>query len=305
MATKKATEQTANIYERISKVQAEVTSVPKKGRNKHFGYDYHKESDILNAIRAPLQRHGVAVTVTEDSVKIENGILYGTIQVRYTNVEEPEDFILQRWTCGASTILSAEKGTLDDKATAKAFTGAVKQAVAKMFGITDDVDNDLDGEGYAKQTTPVEPRSENKTTGGVSGQGAVHKNTVTTKETAKNGNAPERSDPYTPDKIAALIQKIGSDPKYSESANKDDVWKLYTALTYQVFPGKKNREVAENQTRLLIYCLTGQRTTDTLTKGHIAGIYNWLKFDGKDIPIDNPIIKAELRACYDKWELGK
>jgi hypothetical protein len=146
---KKAASNTS-LVAKLAEVMAETQWVEKKGRNNFFNYDYARESDILDAVRGNLAKHGIFVFTSIESMEFkETG--------KHTRDGSPVNLVFVKtkhtfWDGGTGE--SAEVyGTgcgedSGDKAIYKAITGAMKYFISKNFLLStgDDPEKDeVDG----------------------------------------------------------------------------------------------------------------------------------------------------------------
>jgi len=113
--------------QKLAAIMAEVGRIPKRGMNTHFGYAYATEMDIVEAIRQKLADHQVMLVPSVTDVTREGTLT--TVRLRYTLLDgEAPDYstaITFDWAGTGSD--NADKGLY------KAFTGAQKYALLKLF----------------------------------------------------------------------------------------------------------------------------------------------------------------------------
>jgi len=132
-----------NLVRAIAAVMTDLGRIPKTGTNKFDNYDYATESDVADAIRPLLGKHGLAFlpTVAEADKWDAGTTRQGTQQWGVTialdvTVTDGETAHVSRWFGEA-----IDRG---DKAYYKAYTGALKYALLKTFcaGQGDDPEQD-------------------------------------------------------------------------------------------------------------------------------------------------------------------
>lgn len=133
---------TRSLVRKLAEVMGEVDRVPKNGRNEFHKYDYATESDIVDAVRAGLASRRVLmlpnVVHTEWTTKGGKERIC-TITYRFTFHDGDSGESL-------SFDVLGEGQDSGDKATYKAFTGAVKYAILKTFLIPTGDDPEADGD---------------------------------------------------------------------------------------------------------------------------------------------------------------
>jgi len=116
-----------NLWDKILAIQSESTMALKGGTNEHHQYKYAREVDILDIVKPLLTKYRVAVTQTSISHETTDKRDKIGIDFQITNVDEPIQFITERFY-----------GTGEDKAgtvvgTPIAYTMALKYFLAKTF----------------------------------------------------------------------------------------------------------------------------------------------------------------------------
>lgn len=85
-----------NIYERMNLVMGEVTSIKKnKQTPKYAGdYKYAGHDQLTELLHGPFTRFGIVRTISVESWRVtEDKDFEGTFLVRWTNIDDPEDFV--------------------------------------------------------------------------------------------------------------------------------------------------------------------------------------------------------------------
>jgi len=135
-----------NIYQRINAVIKDLLDegkgyLKKEGAGK-FGGSGVKYDNVISVLAPKLVKHGVDVTISliadsERSMKSSSGkdlyIYKGFYNIRYTNIDDPKDFVEHQ--------MAGEGGDSGDKATGKASTYAQKNAYKLKF-LLETGDND-------------------------------------------------------------------------------------------------------------------------------------------------------------------
>ena len=142
----------------IHEVMKKVGYVQKKGRNEFHKYNYAGESELLEALRPELLEQGLVLIPSGQSIsEIDaNGNTHVAIDytLAHTSGEVwPEK--IRAFGCGNDR---SSKGTVGDKGTYKALTGANKYLLFKLFQIEtgDDPEKDNDpGNTSAAKEKPV------------------------------------------------------------------------------------------------------------------------------------------------------
>jgi hypothetical protein len=136
------------LVQKLAKIMAETRWVEKKGRNSFFNYDYARETDILDAVRAKLAENGIFVFTSVESMDLrETG--------KRTRDGSPVNMVTVRtkhvFRDGESGETAEVFGTgsgedSGDKAVYKAITGAMKYFISKNFLISTGDDPEKDSE---------------------------------------------------------------------------------------------------------------------------------------------------------------
>lgn len=132
------------LAKKMAEVLADVTRVPKRGRNDFHKYDYVTESDLVDHIRDKLAEKGVAIfpSVREhftETIEDNRGRAQylTTITLDVTLIDgESGDIMTTSWV--GQGLDNADKGYY------KAYTGAVKYFLMKTFMISTGDDPELD-----------------------------------------------------------------------------------------------------------------------------------------------------------------
>jgi hypothetical protein len=158
-----------SLVAKLAAVMAEVTRIPKRGRNQHFGYDFATEADVADAIRGELADRKVMLfteitSLTREEIgRTSSGVpkVLTTAHLLMTFVDgESDERIASTW-CGQG--LDSE-----DKGIYKALTGGEKYFLLKTFLVAtgDDPDEAPDASGRRNAASVVEkkavPKAEKK-----------------------------------------------------------------------------------------------------------------------------------------------
>lgn len=144
----------ANIYEKLSKITAELQTVAKNlivQQTKNSSYKAVSERDIIDAVKPLEEKYGVysypcAREILESNLLESESTFNGTTTkkttfmtriktvYRFVNIEKPEEFI--------ETVTFAEGIDSQDKGSGKAMTYADKYALMKAYKISTGDDPD-------------------------------------------------------------------------------------------------------------------------------------------------------------------
>lgn len=138
----------SSLVKKLAKIMAETRWVEKKGRNTFFNYDYARETEILDAVRAKLAENGVfvftsveAMDLRETGKRTRDGTPVNMVTVRtkhvFRDAESGETAEVFGTGCGEDA---------GDKAVYKAITGAMKYFISKNFLISTGDDPEKDSE---------------------------------------------------------------------------------------------------------------------------------------------------------------
>jgi hypothetical protein len=138
----------STLVKKLAKIMAETRWVEKKGRNSFFNYDYARETDILDAVRAKLAENGVFVFTSVESVDLRetgkrtrDGSPVNMVTVRTKHVFRDAE------TGESAEVFGTGSGEdAGDKAVYKAITGAMKYFISKNFLISTGDDPEKDSE---------------------------------------------------------------------------------------------------------------------------------------------------------------
>lgn len=152
---------TKNIYQRKLAVMAELIDVGKSRSNAHFGYKFTPHDDVTGPLHKLFVTHGITQEVSVLETRItESQQLELVVEIAWTNVDEPAQRIVTRAVGHCSPQLNKKTGSLqmDDLASGKALSYAVKYAQLKNFMLTGDggdLEDDHKPEAATKELAPV------------------------------------------------------------------------------------------------------------------------------------------------------
>lgn len=140
----------AKLFAKIAHVTAAMKRVPKSGRNQFHKYDYATESDIVDAIRTAMGEHNLAIIPSVERVE---GINPDITRLHM-------QFIVACGDTGAYAVMSWVGDGQDkaDKGVYKAYTGAEKYFLMKLFLVATGDDPEQD-EPQQRQAPPAEANS--------------------------------------------------------------------------------------------------------------------------------------------------
>lgn len=141
-------ESSSSVHDAICNIRAEIGEVPKTGWNDHFGYAYHSEADIVNAVRPLTAKHKLAVmpSVVE---WWQNG---SGEKALHTLVKLEIELACNGESRSCSWI--GEAIDSGDKGFNKAYTSGLKTFLAKLFGVAEGIDSERDSETTAPEDAP-------------------------------------------------------------------------------------------------------------------------------------------------------
>ncbi len=138
-----------SLYQKLFKAMSEIETIKKSGFNKHQGYQYSTEADLIEATKEAIVNNRILVltsTETKDVMKLnkadKNG---GTKETLLTIVNTKHTFV--DIDTGASFEVSSTGTGWDDtdKGVFKAITGAMKYFMSKNFLVASEDDPEADG----------------------------------------------------------------------------------------------------------------------------------------------------------------
>lgn len=151
-----------NIYERINEIRKQVDYIQKDIDKKKLGYAAVSHDMVTASLRSALIEHGVIIlpTLMDSDVKdtgttTSSGIpiirYEATINVRFVNMDAPEDFF--------EIDIPAHANDHGDKAPGKALSYAVKYAMLKVFSLETGENEESRVEGELAKITEAQLKS--------------------------------------------------------------------------------------------------------------------------------------------------
>lgn len=132
------------VYAKIAEVMGQVDRIPKTGRNEFHNYSYVEEAEIVERIRPLMAKAGLVCIPSQGErtaveVETKSGSTFITC-IRHTfrivDTEDASEVRIYVWGEGQDTM---------DKGSYKAFTGAQKYCLLKLFQISTGDDPERDG----------------------------------------------------------------------------------------------------------------------------------------------------------------
>ena len=143
-----------HIIEAIHMVMADVAGVEKTGYNSHHRYNFSSESDILEAVRPAMIKHGlilfpagIETISTQELGKQVRRELEVTYRIMHTSGEKLD------------LAIRSEGMDNQDKASPKAMTMALKYAMIQLFNLPRGIDPD---DHRNQDNAPKRPKEEPK-----------------------------------------------------------------------------------------------------------------------------------------------
>ena len=134
----------ATLAGRIARAAAKCKRIPKNGYNAHFKFNYVTESDVLDHVRDIMADEGIAVIacgIDRDIGPVQKDEFQsgGKVKFRYIvqNTDNPDDSI--------EILAPAESMDSDDKGIWKAWSGAHKYVLLKLFHLSSGDEPDAHG----------------------------------------------------------------------------------------------------------------------------------------------------------------
>lgn len=150
----------AKLYGKISAVTAEVSRIPKNGRNTFHNYTYATESDITDGLRELLAAHGLAFLPPSVISWERDETADNPKQGPRTRVQM--EFAIACCDTGElyTAMVWGEGQDASDKGFYKAYTGAVKYFLMKTFLIATGDDPEQDSQPARNGGSSYEPRQQ-------------------------------------------------------------------------------------------------------------------------------------------------
>lgn len=135
---------TGSIYKKLIEVSKEIQRVPKNGYNSFHKYNYVMEADLVEQVREIFSNHNIAFTVTCLKTEVEGE--FRRVLLKFALIDTDDGSVVESEMWGEGQ----DKG---DKGFYKAFTGAVKYFLMKMFLIPSGDDPEQDEKSAKKEET--------------------------------------------------------------------------------------------------------------------------------------------------------
>lgn len=165
----------AKLYGKIAAVMAEVGGVPESGRNTHFNYSYRTASDVSNAVRPVMARHGLVIIPHVASLRPtgSKGDVAVWMEYRICCAETGEQEVVRFFGWAQDN---------QDKAPFKAYTGIGKYFLVQLLKIGDDTDDpdagvagDAARDFDSREPTPIPSQAPNRSGGSKPGGSPARK----------------------------------------------------------------------------------------------------------------------------------
>lgn len=157
-----AEEKKATLQRRLLGVMSGVHRIPKNGTNAFHKYQYVMESDMVDAVRPLLVEHGVMIVPSVlSSEKVERIDKAGAPKKDITRVEMNFSIYNADDASDALVMKIIGEGQDDgDKGFYKAYTGAQKYMLMKLFMISTGDDPELDTNGSTPDPSAAKEKKE-------------------------------------------------------------------------------------------------------------------------------------------------
>lgn len=150
------------IYNRLSKIMAEVNPIAKEKSNHQQGYKFRGIDDLYNALHDIFSKNEVFITSEvidsnreERTTKNGGVLLYSIVRVKFT--------LFTTDGSSVSSIIEGEAMDNGDKATNKALSVALKYCLMQMFLIPTEDLKSLDPDNSSPEPAPrQQPQQEEK-----------------------------------------------------------------------------------------------------------------------------------------------
>lgn len=134
-----AKEEPKQIFKLLPVVTAEIGAIRKEQQNSHQKYRYRGIDDALNQISPVLSKHGICTEVQVEDHRVES-VTGGSKVIYHATLSLAVRFFAPDGSSVSSRAAGEGLSHADDKATAKAMSGAMKYAL--YFGLMIPVDRD-------------------------------------------------------------------------------------------------------------------------------------------------------------------
>jgi ERF superfamily protein len=125
-----------SLIKKLAGVMAEVGTIPRRGRNPHFGYDFVQEEDVSEALRDKLAKRNIVVIPSVVDHMRRDNVTVLKVELTYYDGDSGESI---------TSIIIGEGSDTQDKGSNKALTAAVKYGLLKAFLIASGDDADRQG----------------------------------------------------------------------------------------------------------------------------------------------------------------
>lgn len=147
--------ETDKIAAAIAKATGEIGYIQKTGKNAHHRYTYASDEDLTRAIAPVLAANGLALAPVVESIERDQDGNRVTVMVRWIVSHESG----QRLEC----VTASEGVDRQDKAVAKALTGARKYLLRLLFSVATGDDAERDDSPAPERKAPA-PQPEHRET---------------------------------------------------------------------------------------------------------------------------------------------
>lgn len=176
-----------SLYKKLAEVQKNVSRIPKNGYNSFHKYHFVQEADLLDMGRPLLLEHGILL-LTNAVEESRSGDI-AKVKMEFTLVDIDTGAELKSYYWGEGQ----DKG---DKAIYKAYTGAVKYFLLKMFLVSTGDDAEFDqpntnNNGHYGNNAPSYPNNSKRQ---ASGQHNASKPNTNGAPQTKKGQIPDNND---------------------------------------------------------------------------------------------------------------
>jgi len=143
----------ASIMGRMALVMGDMERVKKNGKNKFHGYDYATESDLLDAVRPSMAKHGLVLLPSQKTVSPPDAFGNVTVTMEYTLASVDGAVWPEKLVSYGVGNDRAKNGNDGDKAIYKAVTGAHKYLLFKLFQVS--TGDDPEAENVSNEDRPA------------------------------------------------------------------------------------------------------------------------------------------------------
>lgn len=137
-----------SLVTKLSEIMASVESIPKNGRNQHFGYDYATEADVSKHCRVLMAERNIIMTADVVETTQFDGIC--RLHIKFTFLDGDTHDVV-------SFTQVADGQDKQDKGPYKALTGGVKYALMKTFLIPTGIESNPEADNPQDGQPPSSP----------------------------------------------------------------------------------------------------------------------------------------------------